>query len=100
VLIGHEVRLSETNGHGWVPLCECGWIGDVAPMVGYDPKAPLRAKVRRELTQSIALDAHQRHMNQERADIARRSDAELARIGRAIPLANATLQRRGRWGNP
>jgi hypothetical protein len=98
-MIGHAPRLSETNAHGWVALCECGWIGTVVPMAGYDPSAPLRLKRRREITQSIALDQHAIHLHDVRADIAAESDRELARIGTRINLANSTLQRRGRWGH-
>jgi hypothetical protein len=97
-VIGHEVRLSETNRGGFVPICECGWIGAVPPMqYKIDPTTARKRKLR-DLSRSLANDAHALHLHDVRADIARDSDRELARIGKLIPLANATLQRRGRWG--
>lgn len=99
-MIGHEPTLSETNTHGWIPLCQCGWIGGVVQMIGYDPAAPQRLSARVELVKAIALDAHAIHLHDVRADIARQSDVALAGIGRSIVAAKATLQRRGRWGRP
>lgn len=98
-MLGHECTLSETNAHGWIPLCECGWIGGVIQMVGYDPTGPERLRARVELTKSIAVDAHAIHLHDVRADIARQSDLALAGIGRSIVAANSSLQRRGRWGH-
>jgi hypothetical protein len=98
-MIGHEVRLSQTNSYGCVPLCQCGWIGNVVPAADWDHKKGARSIRRYELTENIARGAHDVHLQEVRADIAQRSDNELARIGKMIPLANATLQRRGRWGH-
>ena len=98
-MIGHACRLSRTNANGVVWVCECGAIGDVVPMVGVTSQAPTRSQRRVELTEGIARARHGSHLEQVRADIARASDAELARIGKLIPFANATLQRRGRWGH-
>jgi hypothetical protein len=99
-VIGHDAMLSETNAHGWVPLCSCGWVGTDVPSHSIHNHRTKRNERQTEITKSIALDAHTIHTHEVRAEVARASDAELARIGRAIPLANATLQRRGRWGNP
>lgn len=99
-MIGHEPRFTVTNSGGYVCLCSCGdWISGVTkparnPRTGYVRQAA------RDLAQAVALDAHKIHVHDVRADIARRSDRELARIGTLIPAANATLQRRGRWGHP
>ena len=99
-MIGHEARLSQTNSYGWVPTCECGWIGDVVPLLKSKRDKSNRNGRSRELTKSIALTRHGQHLLDVRADIARRSDAELARIGKMSELANATLQHRGRYGHP
>jgi len=91
--------LSETNAHGWVPLCSCGWIGKAVPAAAWDTKAGARSRRRTEITRSIALDAHKLRTHEVRAEIVRASDARLAAIGSDIKAANLTLQRRGRWGN-
>lgn len=99
-MLGHAIRLSQTNNYGWIPLCECGWIGDVVPVARGDKGESKLYGRRVELTQSVARARHGAHLEDARADVIARSDAEFARIGRLIPFANATLQRRGRWGHP
>lgn len=99
-MIGHAVTLSRTNSGGVVWLCECGEIGDVVPLVGASEELSARSRRRVTLTEAIAFARHGAHLNDVRADVAARSDRELARIGTIIPMANATLQRRGRWGQP
>lgn len=98
-MIGHEVELSETNARDWVALCTCGWIGPVYPTPRYRSKNKNRLKFNVEIGKAGALDTHVLHLHEVRADIERDSDAELVRIGRLIPLANASLQRRGRFGH-
>ena len=98
-MIGHEVRLSQTNSYGWVPLCECGWIGDVVPHVAALKHETKRSERVRTLTQARAVVQHDAHLHDVRADIAHRSDAALDAHAKLTTLANATLQRRGRWGN-
>lgn len=99
-MIGHECRLSRTNSGGVVWVCQCGSIVDVVPLVPVGPEESQRSRRRLELTESIARARHGGHLDRVRADIAKRSDAELARIGKLIPLANRTQQHRGRWGHP
>lgn len=99
-MIGHEVTLSRTNFGGVVWICQCGEIGDVVPMVACGEEVTARSKRRVMLTEGIALARHGAHLDDVRADIARRSDHELARIGALIPASNELLQRRGRWGHP
>jgi len=98
-MIGHEVRLSQTNSYGCVPLCECGWIGEVIPPVEWDRKKGVRSLRRYELCENLAVVAHGRHLLAVRADIARQSDEQLASIGKRIDLANDVLLRRGRFGH-
>lgn len=98
-MLGHDVQLSETNAHGWVPLCSCGWIGAVVPSHSIHHMTTGRAVRQVEITKSIALDAHKIHTHEVRAEIARASDRRLAAIGSDIRAANATLQRRGRYGH-
>lgn len=99
-MIGHEPSLSQTNTYGWVPLCECGWIGGVVqPALSRKDNTPRTTRTA-ELTKSIALDAHAIHLHEVRADIARQVAEALAGIGRSINAANATLQRPRRWGRP
>lgn len=97
-VLGHGVRLTQTNSYGWVALCECGWMGDVVPHVQPLKKETARSARVRELTQSIALDRHAGHLHDVRADIARADAAVLDSLPRLVTAANATLQRRGRWG--
>jgi len=99
-MLGHAVRLSRTNTNGVVWVCECGAIGDVVPMVGCKQKERGLTKRRIAVTESIALARHGAHLEQVRADVARASDAELARIGKMKRLADSTLLVRGRWGHP
>jgi len=98
-VIGHEVRLSQTNTYGCVPVCECGWIGTVEAPAAWDNKKGAWSVRRYELTESLAKAQHGKHLVAVREDLVCRSDAEPARIGKLIPLANATLQRRGRYGH-
>jgi hypothetical protein len=98
-VIGHDVMLSETNAHGWVPLCSCGWIGAAVPSHSIEHPKTKRHVRQVELTKSIALDAHKLHCHEMAAEIARASERQLAAIGSDIKAANLTLQRRGRWGN-
>lgn len=98
-MIGHDAMLSETNAHGWVALCECGWIGVVVPAHSIHDDKTKRAVRQVEITKSVALDQHKIHTHEVRAEIARASDARLAAIGSDIRAANMTLQRRGRWGS-
>lgn len=99
-MIGHDVTLSETNAHGWVPLCSCGWVGTVVPSHSLKHPKTKRHVRQVEITKSVALGQHEIHLHAVRADIALASERELARIGRRIDLANATLQHRGRYGRP
>lgn len=99
-MIGHECRLSRTNTNGVVWVCQCGEIGDVTPMPDLPIGAKRRLAMRIELAESVARKPHGAHLKRARADVAARSDAELARIGRLIPFADATQQHRGRWGHP
>ena len=99
-MIGHECRLSRTNTNGIVWVCQCGEIGDVVPMVGVSKQAPARSVWRVELTEAVARARHGAHLDAVRADVAARSEMELARIGKLIPKANELFQRRGRWGQP
>lgn len=97
-MIDHECTLSETNAGGFVPVCECGWIGTVHPMYRPREQETMRKAARRDLTKAAALDEHALHLHEVRADIVRRSDQVLESIPRLSRAANATLQRRGRWG--
>lgn len=99
-MIGHEIRLSRTNGYGWVPLCQCGWIGNVVPHVSVHKDETARAMRVRELTQAIARTQHGEHLHDVREDVTRWTDRALADHGRRIDPANATLQHRGRYGHP
>lgn len=98
-MLGHECRLHWTNAGGCTWICQCGELGNIVPMAARLAKEQGRTARRVALTESRAQAAHGRHLDDVRADIARRSDDELARIGKLIPLANETLQRRGRWGH-
>jgi hypothetical protein len=98
-VIGHDVKLSETNAHGWVWVCQCGEVGQVVPCRYAWNDKNRRHQRNVELTKSIALDAHKLHTHEVRAAIARDSDRRLAAIGSDIKAANATLQRRGRYGH-
>lgn len=97
-MIGHDVTLSETNQRGWVPLCTCGWRGAVSPAVAYRSANTKRMLFRAEVAREAAMTQFEGHLRDVGDDIARRSDEALAQHGRVIELANATLQRRGRWG--
>lgn len=99
-MMGHACRLSRTNSNGIVWVCQCGRIGDVTPMHRVAVGATQRERRLIDLTESVARTHHAQHLEDVRADIARDSHAELARIGKLIPLANATQQHRGRWGHP
>lgn len=99
-MLGHEFRCSQTNTYGWVPLCECGWSGDVVPIVDGRASETARSRRRIELTQSIARARHGGHLDDVRVELEERSRLALVAIGRNITAANATLQRRGRWGRP
>ena len=99
-MIGHACTLSRTNSNGIVWVCECGAIGDVVPMPALIPGARRLSERRVALCETVARESHGRHLEDVRADIGRRSHAELARIGRLSVFANRTLQHRGRWGHP
>lgn len=98
-MIGHDVTLSRTNSGGIVWICQCGEIGDVVPLIASTEEITARSRRRLELTEGIARARHGVHLNDVRADIGKRSDRELARIGALSKKANATLQRRGRFGH-
>lgn len=98
-MLGHELTLHETNARGAVAVCGCGWYGVVHPAHWRRTRKGDKAKINREPCVNAARAEHSRHLLDQTADIAARSDRELARIGAMIPLANATLQRRGRWGH-
>lgn len=97
-VLGHGATLTRTNSNGWIPLCECGWIGNVVPLIAACEEITARSRRRVELTQAIALDAHAGHIHDVRAEIARADMAVLESLPRLVGAANATLQRRGRWG--
>lgn len=98
-MIGHECFLSQTNSYGWVPLCECGWIGTMTQPARPLPGHSIRGSRVRELTQSIARTQHGAHLEEVREQIAALTDRALHDHGRRIDLANEVLLRRGRWGN-
>lgn len=96
---GHAFRCSQTNAYGWVPLCECGWIGVVVPVArGVKGESALYGR-RVELTQAIAHTQHGAHLEDVRLDHVAYSDKVLATLSTNRVAANATLQRRGRWGH-
>lgn len=99
-MIGHEPLLTETNSRAWIALCECReWnSGPVAP--ARNPKTGHIRKAAVELAKGLALTYHGQHVMDVRADVAKRTDVALERHGKLIELANATLQRRGRFGHP
>lgn len=99
-MIGHECTLPQTNAYGWVPLCECGWIGAVAPAVTTAARQSRRAREVAERAQSIAMDGHRKHLVDVTAEIEATSMRVLESIPRLIDASNKTLQRRGRWGHP
>jgi hypothetical protein len=98
-MLGHEVTLSETNARGWVPLCACGWVGNVVP--AFYVKDPRTGRARRnvERTQSLAFAAHERHVHDVREETAREHALALDRHAKLIATATPTLRRAGRWGN-
>lgn len=99
-MLGHEITLTRTNSGGVVWVCECGAIGDVVPLIGATKEVTARSRRRIELTEGIARARHGGHLEAVREDVVRRGERALAQIGRNITAANATLQRRGRWGRP
>lgn len=99
-MIGHACRLSRANTNGVVWVCQCGEIGNVTPMHRRADRATERLAALVEITEGLARIDHGKHLDRVRADVAARSDAELARIGKLIPKANALLQHRGRFGHP
>lgn len=99
-MIGHECKLSRTNTNGIVWVCECGAVGDMVPMIDASEQVTQRSQRRVEITESIARVRHGAHLDDVRADIARRSDRYLDEVGQAINSSNAILQRRGRYGHP
>lgn len=97
-MIGHAPTLTETNSHGWVPLCECGWIGGVVAVPAPNDEGRPRRPARIEFARALALDYHALHVHEAAADVARQSDLALVAHGRLIDRANETLQHRGRFG--
>lgn len=98
-MLGHEVTLSETNTHGWVPICACGWIGHVVPAAYTKDHRTGRARRQVERTQSVAFAQHDRHLHDVRDQTAREHALALDRHTKLIATATPTLRRVGRWGN-
>lgn len=96
---GHEPSLTESNHGGWTALCSCGWIGETVQLPASPTPRRAGLPARRELAKGIALDAHTLHCHDVAADVARQSERALRDHGRRIDLANAVLQRRGRFGH-
>ena len=99
-MLGHELTLHETNARGAVAVCGCGWYGVVHPAHHYKVPGAATIKTVRDGACDAARAEHARHLLNEREQIGAASMAELERYGKLIPLANETLQRRGRWGHP
>ena len=96
---GHVCTLTETNRGAFVPLCECGWIGNVTPMQYRIDPVTKRKRKQRDLVRSVATAQHEGHLHDVRAQLATEAERALADHGRRVDLANEVLQRRGRWGN-
>lgn len=98
-MIGHDLTFTRTNAANWIPVCSCGWIGNVEVIAAPQEGETARSLRRIEWAKDACRAQHDEHCCDIRADIAARTDRALADHGRRIDLANATLQRRGRYGN-
>lgn len=98
-MLGHKVTLTETNTHGWIPLCECGWIGIVHQHIAYTGDDTQAKRDRIASIQSNAFLEHHRHLDDERARIAAEHSDALDSHAHYVETARSTLTRIGRWGS-
>jgi len=98
-MIGHEPTLSQTNTRGWVVVCQCGWISNVAPMVASSMEELTSRHYRSEAAKDNALAMHMHHCEHEREEIAAASARALDAHAGFIRVAGPTVRRVGRWGS-
>lgn len=96
---GHEIRLSETNGGDFVPLCECGWIGTVSRCVMHAGAKTKRAGGIRDLAKSEATKEHAQHLEDVKEATAAVHAEMLDAHASYLRLVRPTVTRIGRWGN-
>ena len=97
-VLGHALRLSETNAHGYVPVCECGWIGPVVSRAGWRDASDRRRYEVAELTKDRARGLHAAHLVAVDNEIARASAAALDSHAAYLAAVAPTVRRIGRWG--
>lgn len=98
-MIGHEVKLSETNAHGCVAVCECGWIGTVHNCrYSFDEKRKRQLR-NVYLTQSFAIVEHGAHLDAVRSNVAAQSMAAMASSAAYVQKVAPTIRKIGRWGS-
>jgi hypothetical protein len=63
---GHELRLSQTNGGGFVAVCACGWGGNIHQPPIWRPAPRLEPRAQTGTAISAALHEHSDHVRLER----------------------------------
>lgn len=96
--LGHAVTLSETNAGGFVPLCECGWIGTVHPLYNVRAAETLRKAQRRVLAWDNAYAEHAEHLHLVREAIAAEHALAIESHTAYVQTVAPTVRRIGRWG--
>lgn len=99
-MLGHDLAFTRTNANNWIPVCSCGWIGNVEVIADHHEGETARTLRRIEWAKDNCRAQHDEHCCDVRAQIEHESDLALAAHGRLIDRANESLQHRGRWGRP
>lgn len=97
-MIGHDVMLSETNTKGFIPICECGWIGNVSACGYVVPEAKRRRAMQQELARSEAIRQHATHLVECENEIAVASAEALRKHGEYLKVVTPVVTRLGRFG--
>lgn len=97
-MIGHELRMSQTNTYGWVPVCQCGWIGAVEVIADHQPGETARTLRRQDLAKDGCRGQHVEHCHAEAEAISAASERALDAHAALVGKSNDLFLRRGRWG--
>jgi hypothetical protein len=64
-----EVTLTQTNSHGWIAICPCGWTSGVHPSPRKKPSKKAKATARDyDIGQEAALADWRNHRNAQHAE--------------------------------
>lgn len=98
-MLGHDVTLSETNLHGWVPVCECGWIGSVHAHIGFTGDDTQTKQDRIANIRDSATAEHRVHLVEIEHELVKAHAVALDAHAGYVAAVRPTVKRLGRWGN-